>query len=336
MKKLTLLTLILISIISCKKETTNFVSFSGKITNKNSDSLVISNREGFKKIIVIDENGSFKDTLNLKSGFYTIFDGKEYASAYLRNGDNIVMSLDTKQFDETISFSGKGADESNYIAKSMLLREDFFKDKNLFKLPEQEFSNKVKDYVSNLKLLMESTHLDSTFTSKQNNSIKQFEQYILSRHKQEQEMAIKLAKGLASPKFVDYINYKGGTTSLDDLKGKYVYIDVWATWCQPCKQEIPFLKKVEEKFHDKKIEFVSLSIDQNKDHDAWKKMVEDKELTGIQLFADNDWKSKFVTDYMIQGIPRFILIDPAGNIVNANAPRPSDPKLMEIFSSLNI
>ncbi len=53
-------------------------------------------------------------------------------------------------------------------------------------------------------------------------------------------------------------------------------------------------------------------------------MVVDKELKGIQLFADNNWKSKFVEEYLIKGIPRFILIDPQGNIINANAPRPSD------------
>ena len=65
-------------------------------------------------------------------------------------------------------------------------------------------------------------------------------------------------------------------------------------------------------------------------------MVKEMQLGGIQLFADNNWKSKFVTDYGIEGIPRFILIDPNGNIVSADAPRPSDPKLVELFTELKI
>ena len=145
-----------------------------------------------------------------------------------------------------------------------------------------------------------------------------------------------VAKGSPSPKFMDYENYAGGTTSLDDLKGKYVYIDVWATWCGPCKAEIPFLKEVEEKYHGKNIEFVSISIDRARDHEKWKAMVADKELKGIQLFADNDWNSKFVKDYLIQGIPRFILIDTEGNIINANAPRPSSPELINLFDEYKI
>lgn len=147
---------------------------------------------------------------------------------------------------------------------------------------------------------------------------------------------IKLSKGQPSPKFTDYENYKGGTTSLDDLKGKYVYVDVWATWCGPCKREIPFLKEVEKKYHNKKIAFISMSIDKKKDYDKWRDMVGEKELTGIQLFAPNDWKSDFVTNYGIQGIPRFILIDPEGNIVSSNAPRPSSKKLIETFDELGI
>jgi thiol-disulfide isomerase/thioredoxin len=145
-----------------------------------------------------------------------------------------------------------------------------------------------------------------------------------------------VAKGEPSPKFVNYENYAGGTTSLDDLKGKFVYVDVWATWCGPCLAEIPFLKEVEKQYHDKNIAFVSLSIDKAEDHEKWKAMIAEKELGGIQVFADKDWESDFVQDYLIKGIPRFILIDPQGNIVSSNAPRPSSPKLIEMFNENNI
>jgi thiol-disulfide isomerase/thioredoxin len=68
-------------------------------------------------------------------------------------------------------------------------------------------------------------------------------------------------KGTPSPEF-NFENHKGGTTKLSDIKGKYVYIDIWATWCAPCRQEIPYLQKIEKKYEDKRIAFVSISIDQ--------------------------------------------------------------------------
>ena len=145
-----------------------------------------------------------------------------------------------------------------------------------------------------------------------------------------------VAPGKDSPIFEDYENYKGGTSSLADFKGKFVYVDVWATWCGPCKAEIPSLKKVEKEYHGKNIEFISISVDKRADHDKWMNMVAEKELGGVQLFAENDWNSKFVQDYLIKGIPRFILIDPDGKIVSSNAPRPSDSKLIDLFNELNI
>lgn len=144
-----------------------------------------------------------------------------------------------------------------------------------------------------------------------------------------------LIPGKPSPKF-NYENYKGGQTTLDNLKGKFVYIDVWATWCGPCRQEIPYLQKVEEQYHGKNIEFVSISIDAKKDHDKWKKLVDEKKLGGIQLFADNDWNSQFIKDFGIESIPRFILLDPNGNIVTADAPRPSDEQLIELFTKQGV
>lgn len=146
-----------------------------------------------------------------------------------------------------------------------------------------------------------------------------------------------IAKGQPSPKFVNYVNKDGGTTSLDDLKGRFVYIDIWATWCGPCMAEIPIFEEIERSYHGKNIKFVSISVDKQKDHGKWKKMIGDKQMDGMQLLADNELKSQFIQDYSISSIPRFILIDPDGKIVSANAPRPSENEKLEVlFSSLNL
>jgi thiol-disulfide isomerase/thioredoxin len=138
--------------------------------------------------------------------------------------------------------------------------------------------------------------------------------------------------GKPSPKF-EYPDINGKQVKLENLKGKLVYVDVWATWCGPCIKEIPSLKKLEADYHGQAVEFVSISIDVKKDFEKWQNMVKEKDLKGIQLFADNDWKSTFVKSYAIDGIPRFILIDKAGNILNADAPRPSDGEIRELINA---
>jgi thiol-disulfide isomerase/thioredoxin len=142
--------------------------------------------------------------------------------------------------------------------------------------------------------------------------------------------------GKLSPDFTEYENHAGGKTSLSDLRGKYIYIDVWATWCAPCLAELPSLKKIEKQFQGKDIHFLSISIDTEPAYKAWVKMVKDKEMGGIQLLADNAWSSKFISAYGISAIPRFILIDPDGNIVSPNAPRPSDPALITLLNDLKL
>ena len=83
------------------------------------------------------------------------------------------------------------------------------------------------------------------------------------------------------------------------------------------------LIKLEEDYRDKDVAFVSISIDNPKNEDKWRKMVKDKELKGIQLLAENAWGSSFAKDYVIRGIPRFILLDKKGYIISPFAPQPA-------------
>jgi thiol-disulfide isomerase/thioredoxin len=137
----------------------------------------------------------------------------------------------------------------------------------------------------------------------------------------------------AAPSFA-YKDISGKTVSLQDLRGKYVYIDVWATWCTPCKAEIPHLKKVEADYHGKNIAFVSISVDQPKDQAKWEQYVKENNLSGIQLVADKAFDSEFIQKMNINAIPRFILIDPQGNIVAADALRPSNKELRTLLDQL--
>ncbi|MDD7885701.1 TlpA disulfide reductase family protein [Flavivirga sp. 57AJ16] len=326
-----------IALVACENAPKDYVTLSGKITDKNSDSLVVRTRT-YSKTIQVNEDGTFKDTLKVVAGVHNIYDGKESSNMYLENGFDINVTLDTKEFDETIKYTGIGAETSNYLAQKSLLQESLFTP-DLLDLEEAAFKTKVDEIENKLTEFIEKNkNIDSTIYANEKAGLEKLGENLLTSYNRQKQRAVQMASfiGKPSPDFVDYENHKGGTTSLTDLKGKYIYIDVWATWCGPCKAEIPFLKKVEEQYHGKNIEFVSISIDDQKKHDAWKKMVTDKELGGVQLLADSDWKSKFIQDYKIQGIPRFILIDPAGNVVNADAPRPSSPKLIELFTSLDI
>ncbi|NND62223.1 MAG: redoxin domain-containing protein, partial [Flavobacteriaceae bacterium] len=284
--------------------------------------------------IKVKADGTFSDTLKVTPGIYRFYDGGEYTRLFLRNGYDLTMELDTEMFDESIKYFGEGAENNNFIVQNSLKQEELL-DFDIDKMTMNDLNSKMSELDKTVnEFINSSTNLDSMVV---NNAKKGLAGTIKSYKKYFGDLITlreNLPAGTPSPVFVDYENHSGGTTSLTDLKGKYVYVDVWATWCGPCKAEIPFLKEVEKEYHDKNIEFVSISIDKAKDHQKWIDMVNDKDLGGVQLYADNDWNSKFVKDYYIFGIPRFILIDPDGNVVTPDAPRPSNPKLRSMLNEL--
>lgn len=332
-------------IVSCNDKVEpkkDYAVLYGTILNPNdSINLRLFDPVSSKSVIIdVDENGNYRDTLKLEGpvNFNTVYD--KIFQVYLNNDMDLNMSFDATKIQETLSFKGKGAEENNFLKfktahVSSLWGENY---KELLGAEEADFNARTDAFMETFytTLSEKELQLDSTFVADEKKKIEEFKTSVVAQHVQQLEINSKLGKGLPSPEFTDYLNVKGGTSSLSDFKGSYVYIDVWATWCVPCIYEMPFLAKVEEEFKDKNITFLSISVDNKKDEEKWRKMIETKNLHGVQLLADNAIESQFIKDYYILGIPRFILLDKEGNIVSYDAPRPSEERLKDLFNSLDI
>lgn len=157
--------------------------------------------------------------------------------------------------------------------------------------------------------------------------------YLLTKNQQQKSRD--LLAPLASLKPGDpafafsYPDKDGKTVTMANLKGKVVLVDVWATWCGPCKAEIPHLKKLEEEMKGTDVQVVSISVDEAKDKEKWQKMIKDENLGGLQLFATG-W-GDIAKYYKITGIPRFMVFDRNGKIVTIDSPRPSSPELKALL-----
>ena len=131
-----------------------------------------------------------------------------------------------------------------------------------------------------------------------------------------------LSSGTPAPE-IKGIMVNGDQFQLSDLKGKVIYIDVWATWCAPCREEIPHAIRLQKKFTDNpEVVFLNISVDKNVE--KWQEFLAAKPAwQGIHVNVDREKERNGLDDYVVAGVPQYILIDQQGKIVNAKALRPS-------------
>jgi peroxiredoxin len=105
----------------------------------------------------------------------------------------------------------------------------------------------------------------------------------------------------------------GATFALSQLRGKYVLIDFWASWCRPCRIENPNVKLVYEKYHKKGFEILGVSLD--RDHAAWLKAIKDDGLPWKHVSDLGFWNNAAAQEYGVSSIPFTVLVDREGRIV---------------------
>lgn len=138
--------------------------------------------------------------------------------------------------------------------------------------------------------------------------------------------------GVKAPEFTLKDN-TGKQVSLSDFKGKVVYMDIWASWCAPCLMQMNKAKELKEHFkNNKDVVFLYVSIDGSEE--KWKNTIQKKNLQGVHLLSRDGKESDITGKYNIQAIPRFILIDKNGNVVDDNAKAPSNKGIIKDIDKL--
>lgn len=334
-----------------KSDTKDYAIVSGTIKNSTENYFAFVGKH-INQTIDLQEDGSFLDTLKIKVVTTNgIRIRKTQIPIYIKNGDHLNITADANNFPKSIVYSGIGAKENTYLLTQYFygLNQAKSSEINIYELPETEFKQKIKEFKIGLdsidRLYQDINPNLLELTKKQNVKSIGFIQNLYETTKDKfkaQKLALqKLVKGVPSPKFSNYENLQGKPVSLDNFKGNYVFIEVWGTWIKEYTENAKILNDFKKKYAGKNIDFLTLCADNKASSgtirfakEKWKKAIEKNNLLGNHLFIGND--RQFLIDYQILTLPRYILIDPEGKIIDAKAPSPIKPELQKLFNTLNL
>ncbi len=137
-------------------------------------------------------------------------------------------------------------------------------------------------------------------------------------------------------KLVDLDDEKNQGMTLDGILKKYrgqvIYLDIWASWCGPCKKEMPYSQALKKEMQGQDVAFVYISTDKNAN--SWRGMIDQLQISGDHYRVSADVKQDIVNRYNLQYIPRYLLINKEGKVADPIAKRPSDPMVKKDLEKL--
>ncbi len=304
---------------------TSVATITGVVANPIGDTIKLRAPDSTYITTLDSVTGIFSIEFEWDSAAYvSFFHGRESTKMYIQPHDEIQLTIDTEQFDETIKYTG--SDECSYLAWNYLVSEELDWP-NLMDLPVEDidstFRATIEPFVRRAERFQES---NPDFYS---SILKDFDDTIDYIFKRKEALAALPQPGEDSIDFT-FSDRKGNDVSLSDFVGSVVYVDVWATWCGPCVAEIPNLIELEEEYAEHNITFLGVSVDT--DSLAWTNFIDDKGMHGVHVNT-GAWKSQMMEDYAINGIPRFMVFDANGKVVDLDAPRPSSDDIRPLLDT---
>lgn len=268
-----------------------------------------------------------------------IFNDKALITSCYRNFLNHYAAYVEQKSNEKVFVNGKSKEQikqelfAKRLESKMAIRKGIWSEclgaSTLFQLviaKEEDFTASEIDYYINL--------VQKKFTDK-------YVQQLLSSMLISEQIRIKERENKDSPLGVTdktSVASMPGERLFNEIltnnKGKVIYVDIWATWCSPCKEQFPYSMKMHEIFKEKDVTFVYLCCQSQKE--AYQNTLKKYHLEGEHYLLENDQYEYFQKRFLINGVPRYILIGKSGEIINRDASRPdSEQIIIEINKLIN-